>query len=233
VAGLSLAYTGNVTLGNLLIVAAGSRDAGGGVTFAVSDTQGNIYSSLALVDANSISGGRGQIFVVTANATGANTVNLATGSATPQLLIHEFSGVTSIDVFTSAIGSGQSQDSGPVSTRVAAELLFGFVLLASAQLALTQGAGWTLAETLGVDVLTEWQIVAAKGTFNATSTSTAISKGTSLWLAEIATFNAAQASSGDYWIGGRQHETKIILPGYANAALTPDGKPFPIQSSPW
>src|SRR6266850_4541939 len=91
--GVSLAYNSNVTLGNLLIVVAGSRDTGGGVTFAVSDSQGNTYSSLTIVDANPILGGRAQLFYAVAKATGANTVTLTTGSALPQLLIHEFSGV--------------------------------------------------------------------------------------------------------------------------------------------
>lgn len=218
VAGTSLAFTGNVTQGNLLVVAAGSRDIAGGVTFAVADTEVNSYSSLSLVDANPINGGRGQIFFGVANATGANAVTLTTTSATPQLLIHEFSGVSFFDVTASATGSGQSQDSGPATTRVASELLFGFILLTNSQLSLTQGAGWTLAETLGVAVLTEWQAVAAKGNFDATSSSTVAVKGASLWLAQIATFSPTKpaTSTGDYWLGGRQHETKIILPGYSN-----------------
>lgn len=217
-AATSLAYTGNVTAGNLLVIAAGSRDAAGGATFSIADSLVNNYSSLSLVDANPIGGGRGQIFFAVANATGANTVTLTTTSVTPQLLIHEFSSVSFFDVTASAIGSGQSQDSGPATTRVASELLFGFVLLTNPQLTLTQGAGWTLAETLGVDVLTEWQAVAAKGTFDATSSSTVAVKGTSLWLAQIATFSPTNPSpqTGDYWLGGRQHDTKIILPGYSS-----------------
>jgi hypothetical protein len=217
VAGVSLAYTGNVTLNNFLIVVAGDATAGSAVTFAASDTQGNSYTPLAQVSGG-VNGGTGQMFYVPAKATGANTVNIATGAGLPQLLIHEFSGLTLIDKFHSASGTGNAIDSGSVSTGQASELLFGFCInVVSLGLSLTPGAGWAQAEILGLAAMTEYQIVSATGAFNATMTTTVSKGGGDNWLAEIATFSGPLvASSGDYWLGGRQHETKIVLPGYAN-----------------
>lgn len=212
-----LAYSSNVTAGNLLIVLAGSLDLAGGATFAVSDTQGNAYSSLALVDGNP-AGGRAQIFFAIAKATGANSVTLTTASATPQLAIHEFSGVSStLDASHSAAGAGTSQDSGPAATAFPSELLFGFSLhVMTGSGSVTVGAGWTQAENLinapniG-GILTEFQTVSATGTFNATSTSSGGKGFSDQWLAEIATF-VASAGGSTYQIGCRQHRT-FVTPG--------------------
>lgn len=189
----SVAFGVNVTLGNLLVVVAGSLDAAGGVTFAVSDTQGNVYSSLALVDGNPGGGGRAQVFYCIAKATGANTVTITTASATPQIAIHEFSVVTTKDASTSATGAGAAQDSGGATTNSAAELLFGYSLhFAVAISGLVPGPGWTQAVLLGpsLTLLTEYQVVAATGTFNATSTSSGGKSFTDIWIAQIVTFSA-------------------------------------------
>lgn len=196
-AGTSQAYGSNVTLGNLLLVVAGSQDIAGAITFAISDTQGNAWTALGVVDANSVNGGRGQLFYAVAKATGANTVTLTTGSTTPLLAVHEFSGATFLDVQASAIGSGTSPDSGPVTTGAAAELLFGFnVNVPTSITGLSAGVGWTQAEAITQKLITEYQIVAATGTFDATSAMTTGKSPTNLWLAEIATFSVTQVSKG-------------------------------------
>lgn len=217
VIGNSLAYGANVTIGNLLIAVAGDATGGSAAAFPLSDTQGNTYTALAPVSGG-VSGGAGQLFYSIAKATGANTVSFTAGPANPRLLIHEFSGVAQIDKSHSASGAGNAIDSGGVTTVVAAELLFGFCInVISLGASLVPGAGWTQAQIIGFSALTEYQVVAATGTFNATMASSVAKGGVNNWLAEIATFSAAVAAqSGDYWLGGRQHETKIIFPGYSN-----------------
>jgi hypothetical protein len=178
----------------------------------VSDTQGNVYAPLTLVDGNP-SSGRGQVFVATAKATGVNSVTLTTASLTPQLAIHEFSGLSTSDVSASASGVGAAQDSGPVTTTKAFELLFGFSLhVIAGNAAVAVGAGWTQSEKLITNpdtggILTEFQIVSSTGTFNATSSASGKSV-TDNWIAQIATFiGTSQAST--YQVGCRQHRTYI------------------------
>ncbi len=208
-----LAYNSNVTIGDLLIVLAGSLDLAGAVTFAVSDTQGNVWTPLALVDGNPTSG-RAQVFVAIAKATGANSVTLTTASLTPQLAIHEFSGLSTLDVSQSASGSGLAQDSGLATTTKAFELLFGFSLhvMAGTGGAVVAGAGWTPLENLitsGVGgIFTEFQSVSSIGTFNATTSSSGGKGFTDAWLAEIATFIGTSQGS-TYQIGCRQHRTFV------------------------
>lgn len=217
VPGTSLSYGGNVTQGNLLIVVAGDATANSAVAFSIADSQVNTYTPLLPVSGG-VAGGIGQLFYATAKATGANTVTNTVVAGAPQLLIHEFSVVTQIDKSHSASGAGNAVDSGSVSTAVPAELLFGFCInVISGGLSLVPGAGWTQAQILGLNAMTEYQVVAATGTFNATMTTTVSKGGLNNWLAQIATFSGpVVAQTGDYWLGGRQHDTKIILPGYAN-----------------
>jgi hypothetical protein len=216
IAGLTLDFSSNVTTGNLLVVVAADINVlvpG----FTISDSQGNSYTSLARID-NAAGPSASQLFFAVANATGANTVTITDSSGSPQLAIHEISGVSTIDQNTSATGIGNAQDSGPVTTTTAAEFLLGYsVDILVSGLTLSVGVGWSQAEKLGIAFITEFQVVAATGTFNATTSTTVGKNGTNHWIAQIVTFKPGatpSATAVDYWLGGRKSDTKIILPGY-------------------
>lgn len=196
---------------------AGSLDTAGAVTFSVSDS-GNIWSSLALVDDNP-SGGRAQLFYAVAAASAADTVSLTTGSATPRLAIHEFSNVNTIDKNISSTGTGASQSSGSVTTTQAAELLFGYTVTVASGVgnaSISAGSGYTPAENLGANFITEYQVVSVIGSYSASSSVVVNGKGvTNNWLCQIATFfqQSAVAASGDYLLGGKHRDSRFILPG--------------------
>lgn len=215
----SLAFGVNVTAGNLLIVVAASNNSAA-ATFSISDTLGNVFSSLAVIDNTASGGGTVQLFYVKSLG-GADTVSLTTGSANPILAIHEFSGVDTFDVQNSSSGFGNSQDSGVATTNNAVELIFGYILAVTAGtiFSLNAGVGFTQGEKVSVNLLTEYETVAAIGSYSA-STSTTSGKGTVVsWTIQVATFYLSSApvvSNSDYWLGQRQHSTKIILPGSSN-----------------
>lgn len=214
IAGVGLAFAAGVTKGDLLVVVAGSQDIAGAITFACSDTQTNAYSSTALVDANPIGGGRAQLFYALAKANGVCIVNIVTGSATPQLAIHQFSGVDAFDISGSATGTGNAQDSGAVSVGSINNLLFGFSLLVPVGLlTFTPGAGWTQAQLLGSALLTEYQVVGAIGNYDAT-TNTTVGKGGSVrWATELAAWSAVPKVR--YYVGCRQRISRV-WPGMNN-----------------
>jgi len=197
--GLSLAFSGSNSGGNCLVVAVMANT---NATFVVSDTQGNAYQHLsAFFDSSAAI--QMQIFYVTSCRAGANTVSFNPGTTTVSALaIHEFFGVSSLDVSASASGSSTIVDSGPATTTAASELILGYIAGQGTNLvSITEGAGFTRGQgsvfsTNTAVFLTEYQIVNNTGSYDATGTVGAQKGFSFTWGAEISAFKGVTVSSG-------------------------------------
>lgn len=189
---LTAAYGSNVTAGNLLIVAGYSSNASVTPTLAVSDTQGNAWTSACEVSGWGGTPQDAQIFYAIAKTTGANTVTLTTsGSDTfRRVCIHEYSGCDTLDqVSTNTGASGTTVSSGNVTTTVAAELLFGWMISGSG--VTSAGSGETLRQTEGSESTMD-QVVSSTGSYAITAPTS-----DSDWAGLIATFYAAGPPGAD------------------------------------
>jgi len=183
----SLAFSSDNVTGNMIVVVVIDQTATGS-TFTCSDSQGNTYASLAQI--NNASGGTpacGQVFYAFNIAAGPNTVTATSSGGVSKLAIHEFSSVSAFDVSNSATGSGNTHNSGSVTTNFPDELLFGFEFANTGQLSTTHGASYTQAENL-TSGITQYQIVSSAGSYSSDTTGTTGKGGASNWAAEIITF---------------------------------------------
>lgn len=193
------AFGSNNTAGNMIIVFVTQQ---GNVTFSCSDSAGNVYTPLAVQHniPNTVSA---QIFYSIGIAGNpANTITVTPSSGTPgSIAIHEFSGLSAFDVSAAATGQGNVEDSGAAVTNFANELLFGYETgnTALGQATATVGVGWTLAETIGSQYLTQYQIVSATGSYNSTTTTTTIKSGVLNWIEQIATFRAPATAKSNFF----------------------------------
>jgi len=187
----NLAFTGNNTVGNFLIIAVSALTTG--KTFTVSDTAGNVYKSLsAITDTpNSV---ESQIFFVPSCLAGANTVTFTPGAAVATVLaIHEFSGVSGIGLRANGIGTSPSISSAASSC--SSGFSFGFISGTSTGVinTITPGTGWTQAEAnvAAPTFLTEWRI---DGGLLAATATVATAKGAVYsWTAELAALGHSQS----------------------------------------
>lgn len=184
-ASTTLAYTSNVTSGNLLVAAFGYVD-GATVSASLTDTVGSSWTTIRQVVGTSIGYVIGLAYGL-AGGTGANTVTLTLGSVENiRFAIHEYSGVDTLD--QSGVGQGTT---GLVSaatdspTTVANELVFGWMVSNSGST--VAGSGFTVRETCASEI-TEDTVVSATGTQTATSPDTS-----SAWVAAVATFYSSVA----------------------------------------
>lgn len=185
----TLAFSNSNKAGNaLLVVGVGLTS---GKVFTVTDTQGNVYSSLtAIQDGSGTS--ETQLFFNFNCKAGANTVSFnANAAVSIALAIHEFTPIRNQSGSASANGTGGAINSGPLVA--AGNLQFGFAGgVPAGTHASVGGTGWNLAEHTdgapAVYVATEWRVGAVVS--NATFTD-ALGKGSTLaWAAEIANFAA-------------------------------------------
>jgi len=189
VGNVPVTFTSDNTAGNFIIVAVAANTGSG--SFTMSDTQANSY--FTVVPFASSSTYNGQIYFAKNVKAGPNTVTFFPGAAVSSLIaVHEFSGLDTVDQVATAAGAGAAQDSTGATTTKNNELLFGFTMgTDSGVSAITNGVGFTLAESslaAGTVFLTQWQIVAAIGTYNSTTTVTLGKGGSYSWGAEIETF---------------------------------------------
>lgn len=160
-------------------------------TFSYSDTLGNT----AEAKTQQFSGVASSVmFVVSKCKAGANTVTIGAvdgsgvNSAILFVIIHEFTGVDTEDQYSSAIGAGLNQDSGPVTTTKDNELLFGYEAT-GAQTSVSPGdVTWTTAQTDPLRFLTQYKVVSSTGTYDSTTTATAGKSGIVNWIEEIISF---------------------------------------------
>lgn len=171
-------------------------------TFSLTDTAGNVYTSLPIQHISVPFNIWSQLFYCLDVAGGANTV---TASAVDSLsapltgvtcAIHEISGVTTKDTNAAATGNGLSQSSGAISIAQNVEFLFGYEAAnqLTGQASVTEGAGWTLAQS-NVIWLTQYRVTSSSGSYSSTTTSTVGKGGACSWIEEIlALYTPAPAS---------------------------------------
>jgi fibronectin type 3 domain-containing protein len=193
---VSVTYTSAQTAGDLNVVMVGWSDSSSTVQ-SISDSKGNTY--VAAIGPTVSSGNASQILYYAKNIRGAtagsNTVTV-TFSATvdfPEVRILEYSGIDPVNPFDVGVGaSGVSvaQNSGPLTTTNANDLLVAgnylFDTTTGTDPAYTQRLG-----TDGGDVVQD-RVVTSVGTYSATSTQ----DGPDWWLMQLAAFRAA-AVGGD------------------------------------
>lgn len=145
----TLAYTSNVTIGNILV--AGVRLGGSSQNPIITDSQGNTWTRL-LLNINS-SGDTTSVHWLIATSTGALTVTLTNSvSGSRRWIIAEYdaAGTTvSVDQSTITSAQGTAVSSGTVTTTTASELLVGVIEGDGfAGDTFTPGAGYTVRQSI-------------------------------------------------------------------------------------
>jgi hypothetical protein len=179
---VTLAYPGAQTLGDLNIVVVGWNDATSAVQ-SVTDTALNNYK--LAVGPTGVSNLQQSIYYAANIAGGSNTVTVRfnQGATEPDVRILEYRGVSVLDVTAAGTGNSASTSSGPATTRVASELIFGANMVATR--ASGAGAGYTSRIiTVPDGDIAEDQVVSAVGTYNATAPAAPAGP----WVMQIATF---------------------------------------------
>jgi chitodextrinase len=185
-ASVSVAFTNPNTSGNLIVAYVIWDNSG---LVSLSDNQGNTYVSA--VGPTKYSGDKtnAQVFYAKNVLGGSNRLTATFGTAITSwgiLYIHEYSGIDQTnptDATIAASGSSASMNSGSVTTKNAAELLFGAG--ESNNTVTSAGAGYTVRSSAYGNI-TEDQIVTTTGSYNAA----AIQNGNA-WIMQMATFKAA------------------------------------------
>lgn len=181
----SVAFVSDNVAGDLLVVVVECSTDVTSTPYTISDSNGNVWVALP-VRIFPTSFAFSQLFYALNCKVGPNTVTVAMGSTPNLIMLHEFSGVNILDVKAFALGTGLSQDSGPITTNFDNELLFGYE--SGSQTTVSPGVGWTQAQSLSAVGLSQYKIVSAKGTFNSLTTTTVGKAGICNWAAEILAF---------------------------------------------
>lgn len=175
--GGSIAYSSNVTAGDLLIAVLDAVATASPVT-TMSDTQGNVWSAIAPFT-ESGSGDGLCIWWCVAKSTGANTVSMTFSNSGTQSMLYvaEYSGVNALDVSALGQAVSTSWSSGGATTNFPNELVIGIGcgVNGSGSGALTAGAGFTAraSHNLGFEnFIAEDKIVSSTGSQTATATDT-------------------------------------------------------------
>jgi len=182
------AFTSNVTAGNLLVATIGYASTS--ATATASDTQGNTYSTAVGPTDNTGITYRLYTFYAVAKSSGVNTVSItiSAGSTFRRMLIHEYSGVNTLEATNSASGNlTVPPDSGPVTTAHANALIFGWGITNNGTT--TAGTGFTLRET-ALSESSEDMIVSSTGTYDAI-----YPNDDSSWICQVAAFYYASAAT--------------------------------------
>jgi hypothetical protein len=179
---VTLAYPGAQTLGDLNVVVVGWNDATSTVQ-SVTDTVVNTYK--LGIGPTSVSGLQQSIYYASNIAGGNNTVTVRFNQAAafPDVRILEYRGVSVLDVTAGATGNSASTSSGPATTRVGNELIFGANMVATRVSG--AGVGYTsrIITTPDGDIA-EDQVVSTVGTYNATAPVSPAGP----WVMQMATF---------------------------------------------
>ncbi|MFZ0637845.1 MAG: hypothetical protein WA755_07745 [Candidatus Acidiferrales bacterium] len=176
--------------GDLNVVAVGWPNSTSSVT-SVTDTTGNTYALASAPMIVSSFGTEALFYAKNIAASDGNTVTVAFNAATPfvDLRILEYSGVDPvypIDVTASAQGNSATSDSGPATTNLGNELIFGanFVQTGTA----AAGTGFTTRIiTVPDSDIAEDEIEPTTGTYDATAALTSSCQ----WIMQLAAFRPA------------------------------------------
>ncbi len=195
----TIAFPSNVVSGNLLVL--GIWKSANNSVSSISDTRGNTYQVDRAQLATDNTGVA--IYSCISVGSGANTVSVTMGATTDlSMCVMEFSGVVSTswrDAVESGSGSGTALDSGSgQSIAQANEVLIGFGGSISTNTPWTAGTSYTLSSaTARANMIMEWQIVAATGTYDATMTSNVSNN----WAMALATYKAVVvAQPGNFFL---------------------------------
>jgi hypothetical protein len=190
----SLSFKTSNTAGNWIAVCI--RAGRANEVFSVKDSLGNTYhlASQLNVTVDTPNGDSLAIFYAENVAGGANKVTVSdTTLASMRFGILEYSGVansSSLDVITSAQGTGTSPASGGVTTSASGDLLLGAILTGDST-NYTAGVGFTIEEYVlaepGTKLIVEDQVQPIAGT----AAATASLKNSNHWGAMLVAFKAA------------------------------------------
>lgn len=201
---ISAQFPNDITLGNMIIVGVSNFLLPG--SFSVSDDCGNTYTAVGSpLDDASPQHAISQVFyaVITATEGRGNppcTVTVSgLNSSNAQLHIAEFTGVLTLDKFTTGTGTGTSISSSSTSTTSQAnELVYGFIAASapSSITSLASGAGFTnidthLASGSSQGLVAEYEAVSSTGTYAATGSGSGAKGSGYNWAAWVVTFYGA------------------------------------------
>ena len=192
---VSINFPSGNTAGDFLIVTGtAARPAS---TIVISDTTGNTYLPAFGPVTDATQNVTAYIWYVPTCKGGPNTVTITPATASAlEIHISEWSGlatVSPVDQIASATGTGTVASSGPQSTTVNGELVFGYGWVLNTAAA---GSGFTSLSLVNGD-LDEYLVQPVAGSVAATFTQT---NGT--WFAMMVTFKPATGSTSGYTISG-------------------------------
>ncbi len=175
-------YPGAQTVGDLNLVVVGWNDTTSTVQ-SVTDLAGNTYK--LAIGPTSGTGLRQSIYYASNIAGGNNTVTVTFNQAAayPDVRILEYRGVSVLDATAGASGNSASANSGPATTGVANELIFG----ANTVFTSNQGAGSGFTSRIITSPdgdIAEDQVVTSTGSYSAT----APLSSSGPWVMQMATF---------------------------------------------
>jgi hypothetical protein len=181
----------NNTLHNAILAALSTTDVLA-TSLELSDTQGNIYSSLPFRLNKTVAASlSSQIFYCLDINAGANILsgqafdfNHGPLGAT-DLIVCEVTLIKFLEIHANAIGIGLAQDSGSIAVRATESFLLGHEA-GKDQASLTADATFTEIAHISSGQL-QFKVV-GPGTYNSTTTTTVGKGGTCFWLEDIASF---------------------------------------------
>ncbi|HEV2397944.1 MAG TPA: IPT/TIG domain-containing protein [Candidatus Sulfotelmatobacter sp.] len=181
---VSVTYPAAQTAGNLNVVVVGWNDTTSTVQ-SVKDSAGNTYS--VAIGPTSGTGLRQSIYYAANIVGGSNTVTVTFNQAAayPDIRILEYRGVTTLDVTAGASGTATAASSGPATTTVANELIFGANTVATGNAAAGSGFTSRIITTPDSD-LAEDKMVTTAGSNTATATLSSAGP----WVMQMVTFSA-------------------------------------------
>ena len=165
---VTVSYTAAETAGDLNVVVVGWNDTTATVQ-SVKDSLGNTYS--LAIGPTSGTAMRQSIYYASNIAGGSNTVTVtfSQAAAYPDVRILEYKGVNVVDVTAGASGSSTSANSGPATTTLANDLIFGADMVFTSTTA--AGSGFTSRVITSSDGdIAEDKVVTTTGSNSATAT---------------------------------------------------------------
>ena len=189
VSSISAAFGSSVLSGHLLVAAVGYAGSDiATVTFSVADNLGNTWVPVSNA-VRRTDHGVAQLFYALVGSSGTDSVTVTANvpSAFLELYVHEYSGVSALDVSASGQGSSTTPSSGAATTTSANEVIFGYALLTHTGAA---GSGFAARETLGGDI-SEDEPGSTAGSYSATFSQPT----TGQWIALMASFKSAGQST--------------------------------------
>jgi hypothetical protein len=179
---VSVTFPGAQTAGDLNIVVVGWNDTTATVQ-SVKDSAGNTYNPA--IGPTSGTGLQQSIYYASNIVGGSNTVTVtfSQAAAFPDVRILEYRGVTTLDATAGASGNSATANSGPATTTVANELIFGAGTVATWTSA--AGSGFTSRIiTVPDGDIAEDKVVTTTGSNSATATLGSAGP----WVMQVVTF---------------------------------------------